>query len=199
MGGGGTGVGAGGGTGTTGGGGGGGGGRGGFGGPGGGGGQPGRWSFGIYDTVQFTSRVLIAPGGPVLDLLGGDALSSSGTPRNTLEFNGGVFYKGLGTFFQGTYNAPTRLAASGVPGVSDLRFGSLTSINANLFFDFNQRPMLIKQVPFLKGARLSVRAENLLGARQRVTDASGAVPLSYQADYLDPRGRVIRIELRKTF
>ena len=63
----------------------------------------------------------------------------------------------------------------------------------------SQRPKLIKSVPFLKGARLSVRIENLLGQRQRVTDASGVVPLSYQPDYLDPRGRVIRIELRKSF
>ncbi len=166
---------------------------------GGPGGQPGRWSLGVYDTVQFTSRVLVAPGGPVLDLLGGAALSSGGTPRHTLEFNGGVFYKGLGTFIQGTWNSPTTVAASGLPGTSDLRFGSVTNITMFVFFDFSQRPKLIKEVPFLKGARLSLRFENLLGSRQRVTDASGAVPLSYQADYLDPRGRVIRLEFRKSF
>ncbi len=187
------------------GGGGGGGGRGGGGGGmaamfgGGPGGQPGRWSLGIYDTVQFTSRVLVAPGRPVLDLLNGDALSGGGTPRHTLEFNGGLFYKGLGTFLQGTWSTPTTVKASGLPGTSDLRFGSVASVNMFLFFDFNQRPKLIKQVPFLKGARLSFRIENLLGQRQRVTDASGAVPLSYQPDYLDPRGRVIRVELRKSF
>ena len=163
------------------------------------GGQPGRWSLGLFHTVQFESRVLVAPGGPVLDLLGGAALSSGGTPRHSLEFNGGVFYKGLGTFFQGSWNAPTTVAASGLPGTSDLRFGSVTNVSMFVFVDFAQRPKLIKAVPFLKGARLSFRIENLLGSRQRVTDASGAVPLSYQADYLDPRGRVIRAELRKSF
>ena len=166
---------------------------------GGPGGQPGRWSLGVFDTVQFQNRVLVAPGGPVLDLLNGDALSGGGTPRHTIEFNGGVFYKGLGTFVQGTWSSPTTLQAAGLPGTSDLRFGSVTLINMFLFFDFNQRPKLIKHVPFLKGARMSLRLENLLGSRQRVTDASGAVPLSYQGDYLDPRGRVIRIELRKSF
>ena len=166
---------------------------------GGAGGQPGRWSLGLFDTVQFQNRVLVAPGGPVLDLLGGDALSGGGTPRHTIEFNGGLFYKGLGTFLQGSWNSPTTLRASGLPGTSDLRFGSVTQINMFVFFDLSQRPKLVKQVPFLKGARLSLRIENLLGSRQRVTDASGAVPLSYQADYLDPRGRVIRIELRKSF
>ena len=166
---------------------------------GGPGGQPGRWSLGLYDTVQFDSKVLVAPGGPLLDLLGGDALSGGGTPRHMVEFNGGLFYKGLGTFLQGTWSTPTTVKASGLPGTSDLRFGSVANVNMFLFFDFNQRPKLIKSVPFLKGARLSVRIENLLGQRQRVTDASGVVPLSYQPDYLDPRGRVIRIELRKSF
>jgi outer membrane receptor protein involved in Fe transport len=166
---------------------------------GGPGGQPGRWSLGLYDTIQFQSRVLVAPGGPVLDLLDGDALSGGGTPRHTVEFNGGVFYKGLGTFFQGTWSSPTTLRASGLPGTSDLHFGSVANINMFLFFDFNQRPKLIKDVPFLKGARLTLRIENLLGARQRVTDANGMVPLSYQPDYLDPRGRVITLQLRKSF
>ena len=182
----------------------GGGGRGGGGGGGmgamfGGGGQPGRWSLGVFHTVQFESRVLVAPGGPVLDLLGGDSLSAAGTPRHSLEFNGGLFYNGLGTFVQGTWNAPTRVAGSGLPGTSDLRFGSVTNVSMFVFIDFSQRPKLVKQVPFLKGARLSLRIENLLGSRQRVTDGSGAVPLSYQPDYLDPRGRVITLQVHKAF
>ena len=165
----------------------------------GGGGQPGRWSLGVFHTVQFESRVLVAPGGPVLDLLNGDALSASGTPRHSLEFNGGLFYNGLGTFIQGTWNAPTRVSGSGLPGTSDLRFGSVTNVSMFVFLDFAQRPNLVKAAPFLKGARASLRIENLLGSRQRVTDGSGAVPLSYQPDYLDPRGRVITLQLRKTF
>ncbi|MFM5893645.1 MAG: hypothetical protein ACKOQM_04345 [Novosphingobium sp.] len=163
------------------------------------GGQPGRWSIGVFDTVQLQSRVLVTPGGPVLDLLDGDALSGGGTPRNTIEFNGGLFYKGLGGFFQGTWSAPTTVKASGLPGTSDLRFGSVANVNLFLFLDFNQKPKLIKQVPFLKGSRLTFRIENLLGQRQRVTDASGQVPISYQPDYLDPRGRVITLQFRKAF
>ncbi|MEQ1499594.1 MAG: hypothetical protein ABL914_13140, partial [Novosphingobium sp.] len=153
----------------------------------------------VYHTAQFSSRVLIAPGGPSLDLLGGDALSTAGTPRHAIEFNGGLFYKGLGMFTQGSWSAPTTVAASGTPGTSDLRFGSVASVNLFVFLDFSQRPKLIKKIPFLKGARLSFSVQNLLDAHQRVTDASGAVPLSYQADYMDPRGRVIGISLRKMF
>lgn len=166
---------------------------------GGGGGQPGRWSLGLYHTAQFESRVLIAPGGPLLDLLDGDAISGGGTPRHTIEFNGGVFYKGLGTFFNGTWKAPTTLEGSGLPGSGDLRFGSTTSVSLVMFMDFGQRPKLIEAVPFLKGARMSIRIENLLNSRQKVTDSSGTVPLSYQPDYIDPRGRIIGIQFRKMF
>ena len=166
---------------------------------GGGGGQPGRWSLGVYHTVQFESRILVTPGGPALDLLDGDSLSASGTPRHSIEFNGGLFYKGLGMFTQGSWNAPTTVAASGLPGTSDLRFGSVMNVNVFVFLDFSQRPKLVKQLPFLKGARISLSVQNLFDSRQKVTDGSGVVPLSYQPDYIDPRGRVIGIQLRKLF
>ncbi|WP_309622692.1 TonB-dependent receptor [Novosphingobium sp.] len=166
---------------------------------GGAGGPPGRWSFGLYHTVQFENRVTISPGGPVLDLLGGDALSASGTPRHSLEFNGGLFYKGLGTFVQGSWSAPTTVKSSGAPGTSDIRFGSQSSINLFMFVDFSARPKWVREVPFLKGMRAGLRVENLFDSRQRVTDGSSQVPLSYQSDYLDPRGRVIGFSLRKLF
>ena len=110
------------------------------------GGPPGRWSLGVYHTVQFENLVTIAPGGPVLDLLGGDAIATSGTPRHALEFNGGVFYKGFGSFFQGSWNAPTTLRSSGLPGTTDLRFGSTTSVNLFLFAELSMMPKVIKGV-----------------------------------------------------
>ncbi|MBN8483136.1 MAG: hypothetical protein J0L50_00005, partial [Sphingomonadales bacterium] len=182
-------------------GGGGGGGRGGFMGAmfGGGGGPPGRWSLGVYHSAQLENRVLIAPGGPTLDLLDGDSLSASGSPRHSVEFNGGLFYKGFGTFFQGSWTGPSTIEASGLPGTSDLRFGSATNVNINFFAEFSMMPKLTKQVPFLKGSRVSLRFENLFDSVQTVTDGSGTVPLSYQRDYLAPRGRVIELEFRKMF
>lgn len=158
-----------------------------------GGGGAGRWSLGLYHTAQFQNEVLVAPGGPVLNLLNGDALSTGGTPRHSLEFNGGLFYKGFGSFMQGTWTGPTRLGASG------LRFGSVTNVNINFFGEFSMMPKVIEAVPFLKGSRVSLRFENLLDSVHKVTDASGTVPLFYQRDYLNPRGRIIELEFRKSF
>ena len=174
---------------------------GGFGGPPGGGrpGGPGRWNLSVYHTVQFMNRVTIAPGGTVLDLLSGDALSGGGVARHSLEFEGGGFYRGFGLRFTGSWTAPTRVDGTGAPGSTDLRFGALTKISLRTFVDLGRQQRLTDASPLFKGARLTLKIDNLLDARQRVTDRNGVVPIGYQPDLLDPLGRFIGIELRKQF
>ncbi len=168
-----------------------------MGGPGMPGGQ-GRFNVSIYHTMQFENRVLVAPGGPVLDLLDGDALSGGGVARHSLEMEGGAFYKGLGVRLSGSYTAPTRIDGTGAPGAGDLRFGGLAKLNFRMFMELSQQKWLGKSA-FLKGFRVSFHADNIFDARQRVLDQNGVVPISYQPDILDPKGRFIGFELRKQF
>jgi hypothetical protein len=157
---------------------------------------PGRWNLAIYHTVQFIDRVQVATGGPSLDLLHGDALGNGGgVARQGVELDSGFFYKGLGVRLGGTWQAPTHVNAA----ASDLRFGALAKFNLRAFVDFGQQPKLVKAAALLKGARLSLMVNNVLDSRQKVTDGTGATPLAYQPDVLDPLGRVIGAELRKTF
>jgi hypothetical protein len=149
--------------------------------------------------VQFVDRVLVAPGGPVLNLLGGDALSGGGVARHSLEIEGGGFWKGLGVRLNGTWSAPTHVDASGAPGTSDLRFGALFKMNGRLFIDLGQQQGLVNEAPFFKGARLTFMTNNLFDQRQKVTDNTGATPLSYQPAILDANGRLIGVEFRKLF
>ncbi|MFT4026083.1 MAG: TonB-dependent receptor [Novosphingobium sp.] len=174
----------------------------GFGGPGGPGAQgqqQGRWNIALYHTYRFEETVLVAPGGPSLDLLGGDALTGGGVSRHSLEIEGGAFYKGLGFRLNGTWSAPTEVRGSTLLGTSDLRFGSVFKLNLRVFANLDQQKWLTNASSFFKGARLSLSVDNLLNSRQRVTDAAGQVPLSYQPDLVDPRGRVIGLQLRKQF
>ena len=176
------------------------GGRGGGGGPGamfGGGPQGGRWSVSLYHTYKLTDKILIRPGVPELDLLDGSATGSGGgSNRHLLELDGGVFYKGMGARLSAKYDSGSTVTG-GTAG--DLNFGDLATFNLRLFADLNQQPKLIEKLPFLKGSRLRLSFDNLFDAQRRITDVNGVVPLNYQPGYIDPLGRYIELEWRKTF
>ena len=179
-----------------------GGGRGGGGGPGGGNRKryPGRWNVSVYHTVQFVDRVVVAPGLTPLNLLSGDALSSGGgVARQSIEVDAGGFYKGFGLRVAGTWTGPTHVDPIGAPMTSDLRFGALAQLRLRLFTDFSQQTGLVKAIPFLNATRMSLMVNNILNARQKVTDGTGITPPTYQPFYEDPVGRVFGVELRKLF
>ncbi len=184
--------------------GGGGGGRGGGGGGrgfGGRGGQAGgRVQFAVYHTWHFTDRVLVANGGPSLNLLDGDAIGSSGgQSRHELEAQAGYTNNGLGARISANYATGTRVNGGTIAAPETLNFGGLATANARLFADLGKRLEWVKAHPWLRGMRISLSVDNVFNTRQRVTDATGATPNTYQPDYLDPLGRTVRLSVRKLF
>jgi iron complex outermembrane receptor protein len=181
-----------------------GGGRGGFGGGrfGGGGGAAagGRVQFALYHTWHFTDRVTIADGGPVLDLLNGDAIGGSGgQSRHELEGQAGYSNNGLGARASLNFQSATRVNGGTPTSPQTLDFGSLTTVNLRLFADFSQRIDLIRAHPWLRGTRVTLSLNNAFNQRQRVTDQTGTVPIGFQPGYLDPLGRTVRLSIRKLF
>lgn len=166
-----------------------------------GGGQAGgRLQFALYHTWQFTNRVTVADGGPVLDLLGGDAIGNSGgAPRHELEGQAGYSNNGLGARASLDFQSATRVNGGTATAPETLDFGSLTTLNLRFFADFGQRLDLIRNHPWLRGTRATISVNNLFNQRQRVTDQTGAVPIGFQPGYLDPLGRVVRVSVRKLF
>ncbi|MFD2136293.1 TonB-dependent receptor domain-containing protein [Novosphingobium resinovorum] len=138
---------------------------GGFGPPGGRGGS--RWNLSVYHTWRFTDTILIAPGVPVLDQLNGDSTTAGGTPRHTIEAEGGLFKNGYGLRLKAEWNAAARVDGSGAPGSQDLRFGSTFDVSLRIFADLGRNEALVAKMPFLKGSRLSLRADNLLDRARR--------------------------------
>ena len=172
---------------------------GGFGGPGGGQGG-GRLQFALYHTWHFTDEVLIADGGPRLDLLNGDAIGGGGgQPRHELEGQAGYANNGLGARLSVNYRSGTRVDGGTAAAPTQLRFGSLTTASLRLFADLGQRLDLVRERPWLRGTRVAFAVENLFDQRQRVTDATGTVPINFQPDLLDPLGRTVRLSVRKLF
>ncbi|MGX7894747.1 hypothetical protein [Tsuneonella sp. HG222] len=159
----------------------------------------GRWNLSLSHTYEIENEVLIAPGGPLLDLLDGDALSGGGISRHSFGLEGGVFYNGMGLRFQGDYGGKTRVDGSGLPGSTDLFFDDIFKLDLRIFADLGRKEKLVEQVPFFAGTRVSLSVDNVFDARQRVTDSTGATPLRYQPFLLDPNGRTFEIEFRKIF
>ncbi|MCB2080262.1 MAG: TonB-dependent receptor [Novosphingobium sp.] len=157
----------------------------------------GRWNISLYHTYRISEKVRIAAQGPVLDLLHGDALATGGVARNSLELESGVFHKGMGIRLRGGWTAPVTI--DGANGASDLRFGSVLDLDARIFINLGQQQDLVAKHPFLKGMRIALDVQNIFDSRQKVTDANGLVPLAYQPDYRDARGRMVGIDIRKMF
>jgi len=171
------------------------GGPGGFRGPGGGG-QGGRLQLSVFHTWHIKDEVLIRRGLPALDLLNGDVIGSGGgTSRHELEAQLTYSNNGLGARVTGNWQSGTTVNGGGGT-TGDLRFSPLATMNARLFVNLAQIPALVDS-GWARGARLSLRIDNMFDRRPKVRDAAGETPLRYQAGYLDPLGRVIRIEFRK--
>jgi hypothetical protein len=181
--------------GRPGGGGGGGGGMGRFG-PGGNGG----WQFSVYHSLRLKDEITIAPGLAPLNLLKGDAIGSTGgSPRHSVDIEGGIFKNGMGLRANGNWKSGTDLKGIGLAASEDLRFSSLLSLNLRMFMNFDQRKSLVKSVPFLKGSRIALRINNVFDTIQSVRTPNGTVPIGYQPGYLDPLGRNVEISFRKLF
>ncbi len=182
------------------GGGGGGGGRGGFGGGGFGGQNSGRLQFAVYHSIYFHDTVLIRPGVPVLDLLNGGALGSTGgQPRHEVDVQAGYSKDGLGARLSANWRSGTSVDASAGDPNGALTFAPLATANLRLFANLGQMPTLVRDHHWLAGTRLTLAVTNITDSRQRVRDATGATPLAYQPGYLDPVGRAITISFRKLF
>ncbi len=170
-----------------------GGGRGGFGGGGG------RLQFAFYHTWHFTDRVQISPTLPVIDLLNGGAIGSGGQSRHELEAQAGYANNGIGVRLSADWQSGTRVlgGTSGTPNT--LNFSSLGTVNLRVFADLTQQLKFLKKNPWAAGMRVTFGISNLFDSRQRVRDANGDTPISYQPDYLDPLGRTVKLSVRKVF
>ena len=157
----------------------------------------GRIQFSLYHTLHLSDRVVIADGLPALDLLDGAAIGSrGGQPRHEVELESGYSKDGLGLRLGGRWQSGTEVR-SGPLGDETLNFSSLATFNLRAFADLGQ--VFGRDARWARGTRVTLAVENLFDSRLRVTDAMGAVPLTYQPDLLDPTGRSVRIEFRKLF
>jgi len=170
---------------------------GGFGGPPGAGG---RLQFAVYHTWHFRDEILIRQGVPVLDLLNGQATGSSGgQSRHEIEVQAGFLKSGMGARISGNWQSGTFVQGGTAVAPTALNFSGLATLNLRLFADLSPRMTIVRQNPWLRGVRVSFNVTNLFDTKLHVTDGTGAVPVNYQPDLLDPTGRAVKLSVRKLF
>ena len=168
------------------------------------GGRGGRGGFGsgrlflsLNHTAILEDELRIGPGTVPLDLLNGDAISDrGGTSEHQVTAQAGASHGALGGFMRVRWQSSTTFNDGTGTG---LRFGALTTTNLRLQYNFERNTKLLLKYPFLSSTRLSFGVDNLFDEKQEVTDAAGTVPIIYQPDLLDPRGRTLTLRLRKLF
>ena len=130
-----------------------GGGGGGFGGGGAfGGGNRGRIQFSLTDTITFVDKVMIRPGVPELDYLHGDAAGSTGgTPRHTVQAQGGWFNNGIGVRASANWRSGTKVDS--LTG-DNLHFSPLATFDLRLFANPGDIPEVVVKHPWLRGTQV---------------------------------------------
>ncbi|MFN3514828.1 MAG: hypothetical protein ACK41C_17415 [Phenylobacterium sp.] len=157
----------------------------------------GNLQFAVFHTWRLKDEVLVRVGTPVIDLLDGSTLGGgSPTAKHQVDVQAGVARNGLGARLNARWSEGGTVD-SGLAG-DGLEFSSLTTVNLRLFADLGMQPMA-RDNPWMRGARVSLSVDNLFDERVRVRDASGATPISYQPDLMDPLGRTVSISFRKIF
>jgi hypothetical protein len=156
----------------------------------------GRWNISVFHRVRLLDEAVLVAGLAPIDLLDRGGLDGGGEPASSIEFEGGVFYRGLGLRLNGAWQDGYAIpVATG----GELAFSDRWTVNARAFVNFDQRADWVAAAPFLRGARLALGIENLTDSFVEVRDQTGAVPSAYQEGYLNPLGRVVQLSFRKQF
>jgi hypothetical protein len=158
-----------------------------------------RLYFSLYHTWHLEDEIVVRDGLPALDLLDGGAIDfRGGRRRHEIEFQAGVFKRGLGARLSANWRSGTMIQGQSGGG-DDLAFSGLTSVNLNLFANLGERFGGASAPSWLKGTRATIGISNVFNSRPRIRDSEGSTPLTYQPDYLDPLGRLVAFSLRKVF
>jgi iron complex outermembrane receptor protein len=145
-------------------------------------------------TWRLDDRLSLRGDLPALDLLDGDTLTGTGgRPRWETELNlsGSLGAANIGLY--GRLQGPTRIRND--LAASDLRFSGRTWL---VPYGFLKVAQMVRR-PWAKNMTLQLTVENLLNDRIAVRDRVGRTPNRFQAAYIDPVGRSVRLGLRKLF
>jgi hypothetical protein len=147
-------------------------------------------------TWQLANKRLARAGLPEQDLLAGGIGTGSSQSRHTVQGRMGVGHNGIGTQLTTNWKSRTRITAGTSVDPNEIVFSPLLRFDLSAFANLGT---VFPGTPLLTDTRVTLNVENLLDAKQRVRDESGATPLRYQPYILNALGRTVSLSLRKMF
>lgn len=148
---------------------------------------------GIGADIRLTDRLLLRPGAPELDLLGGDSIGTW-TPGAVGWAYGGINYRGFGATFNAWYGGPRRISSE--DPAADLRYAPMFKLKLGAYMPLKR---IFADQDWAEKMQLRFDVDNVTDARQQVRDRNGDTPFRYQAGLTDPIGRTATVTLRKLF
>jgi hypothetical protein len=145
---------------------------------------------------QIAYKRYLRAGLPVVDLLSGGAGSGGGQSRHNVQSTLGLAYNGSGLQLNSNWKSATFITAGTASAPNRIEFSPLLRFDLQAFTNLGTLYPMYKP---LQGVRISLNADNLLDAKQRVRDQIGITPLRYQPYLLNSLGRVVSLSFRKAF
>ncbi len=148
-------------------------------------------------TVVLENTSVIREGLGQVDLLAGGAIGlGGGQQRHVSDANIAVMRGASGFRLSARRRGGSQLQYGTAAAPNRLAFAPLTTFNLRAIADIGS---MKPGSSLWKGVRISLVVDNAFNTRQRVTTASGELPLGFQPAYRDPIGRTVMAELRKVF
>src|SRR5690606_27775163 len=155
-----------------------------------------RITANLTHTWQLANTRLAREGLPEQDLLAGGAGTGSGQSRHALQSRIGAAYNGTGLQLNVNWKGRTHITAGTTDAPNDIVFSPLLRLDLSAFANLGT---VFPGNTLVKGTRVTLALENLLDAKQRVRDETGATPLRYQPYLISALGRTVSLSLRKAF
>lgn len=160
----------------------------------------GRIRVSLRHTWLLEDLLYLQAGSAPLDYLAGAASGAGGgKSEHELSLRTSAYFRSFGLRLRTEWQSATEVRPAEGSRQEPLRFSDLATVDLRLHYNFNPDSGWAETLPWLRDARVSLSVDNVFNDQQQVHLADGSVPLSHQADALDPFGRTIELEFRKQF
>ena len=155
--------------------------------------DPVQFAISLNHQYRLANEILIRPGLPVIDEIGGD----SGQSRHNVNVQFGIGKRGMGATIGLSWSGAARVSDHTADASQVFYIKPPVTLNVSGFIDSSAIFNGLRRNSSAKGWKVSLDIQNLLNGYRRVTLAGGAVSAGYSHDEADPLGRTVCLTLRK--